>query len=158
VLPGAGPPAPYHANVLEGGPGAGSPPSSAPIGHIDLVSLATHLSDAVGNLEIAKIHFENRSKQSKVGTTTTEAAALAEIQLKAAERKVLLLRRMAEAALRAAEAETHRLSQERQNLPSRILNDPGRAAAIRAVEAQLAAQEANLQILKLILAESRQEQ
>ena len=150
--------APFSGRAPEGVPGVGAMPPSAAIGHVDLVSLATNLSDAVANQEIAKIQFENRSKQSKVGVTTTEDAALAEIQLKAAERKVVLLRRMAEAILRAAEAEVRRLSEEKASLPARIMGEPGRAAAIRAVESQLAAQEANLDILKTILSESQPSQ
>jgi hypothetical protein len=115
---------------------------------LDLVRLATSSADAAGELEIALLEHESRKQLAERNTIPAQELAIAEIKLKTAQRKVALLRSIAEAALMAAEAE---LGASRAQMESVIKRGPSETSAIEAAKAQVIRAQSKISILKAIL-------
>jgi len=116
---------------------------------LDLVSLATSYADAVGEVEIAKLEYESRKQLAERNTIPAQELAIAEIKFKAAERKVALLRNIAEAALMETKAD---MDAARSQLESVSKGRPDDQSAIRAAEAQVIRAQSRLRVLESILA------
>jgi multidrug resistance efflux pump len=116
---------------------------------LDLVSLATSYADAVGEVEIAKLEYESRKQLAERNTIPAQELAIAQIKFKTAERKVALLRSIAEAALMETKAD---MDAARSQLESVGKGRPDDRSAIRAAEAQVIRAESRLRVLESILA------
>ena len=116
---------------------------------LDLVSLATSYADAVGEVEIAKLEYESRKQLAERNTIPAQELAIAQIKYKTAERKVALLRSIAEAALMETKAD---MDAAKSQLESVAKGRPDDRSAIRAGEAQVIRAESRLRVLESILA------
>jgi hypothetical protein len=132
-----------------GVPGA-SGASSPAAGRFDVVALAMALPDAEAQWEITRLQVERLGKLSATGQTTQEEVSIAEIRLRAAERKLALLRSMARLAASATQAELQQLEGALE--VKRRLHDVGRASGleVEALAAQVAGAEAMLEALRLL--------
>jgi len=116
---------------------------------LDLVRLATSYVDAVGEVEIAKLEYESRKQLAERNTIPAQELAIAQIKFKTAERKVALLRSIAEAALIETKAD---MDAARSQLESVAKGRPNDQSAVRAAEAQVIRAESKLRVLESILA------
>jgi hypothetical protein len=154
-------PTPYHDLFLNRGfPGRrddllGEARRSPPGGgaHLDLVQLASSLADAAGDLTISKHRHLRMEELRKNQAASEEESITARARHESAEAKVKVLRRMARAALGAARAEVSRLVSEMEEthaLPPG--GDPlARSSRLRAIESELEAAKANVEMLESIL-------
>ncbi len=117
---------------------------------LDLVRLATSYADVVGELEIAKLELEGRKKVASISPTATpkKEMAIAEINLKTAQRKLTLLSAVAESAVRATRAE---MDAARQHLEWLKTNGPHDHPAVQTMRSELIRAESRLAILESIL-------
>jgi len=116
---------------------------------LDLVSLATSYVDAASELAIAKLQYEGRKQLAERNVTSAEELAIAEIKFKGAERKVALLRDIAEAALMETKAD---MDAAKSQLESVAKGRPDDRSAIRAAEAQVIRAQSRLRVIESILA------
>jgi cell division protein FtsB len=72
---------------------------------LDLISLANSYTDAVTNVKIASVEHARLQQLRKSAAVSEQEAEIAAIKLEAAQRKVDLLRSIAQTALKTAEAE-----------------------------------------------------
>jgi beta-lactamase regulating signal transducer with metallopeptidase domain len=115
-------------------------------GQLDLVALATAYSDAIANLEVTKLQYEHLAQLQKTNTVSTQEVSIAAIQVKAAERKLTLLRRIAKSALKAAEVERGAVAAQY----SREKKAGGNAR--QTLETQISQAQSRIEILRSILA------
>jgi beta-lactamase regulating signal transducer with metallopeptidase domain len=116
---------------------------------IDLVRLATSYADAVGELELAKLECESRKELADRNAVSKHELAIAEIRLNVAQRKVALLRSIAESALAETKAE---MDAAKGRLESVAKERPNDRSGVRAAEAQVIRAESRLRVLESILA------
>ncbi len=123
--------------------------SGRPVGEssqVDLVALATSYTDAVANLSIAKRQSERLRELHKAATISAEEYEIAEIRLQAAERKVELLRGIAESALKVTKGELEVLKQWHLT--------GANPAGMGPLPIQIVRAESRMEILQKILAHS----
>jgi len=116
---------------------------------LDLVRLATSYVDAAGELEIAKLEYDSRKQLAERNTIPAQELAIAQIKYKTAERKVALLRSIAEAALMETKADMDAAKSQLESVAKGRPDDP---SAVRAAEAQVIRAESRLRVLESILA------
>jgi RNA polymerase sigma factor (sigma-70 family) len=113
------------------------PNPSVPLGHqADLINLATAYSDAVRDLDLARAEVRIAQKRVDLKVESAEALELKQIAVQAAERKVALLRSIAEGALKSAEAELSALRRayEKGYLPeSRVVGADGNVRILQQI-------------------------
>lgn len=114
---------------------------------LDLVSLATSSADAVGEFEIARLEYDNRKELAERKAVSAHELAIAEIKFRTAERKVRLLRSIAESAIMATEAEMD-AAQTRLGQAMKKRRD---ASTLKAIRSEVVRAESRLRILKSIL-------
>jgi beta-lactamase regulating signal transducer with metallopeptidase domain len=143
------PPSPGSVGRPAGLFGAGAEPRAPEGTQLDLVSLATSSVNAAGELEITKLEFEGRKQLAKQTHIPAQELAIAEIKFKTAERKVAVLRSIAESALVETKAE---MEAAKSQLESLAKEQPRDRSALRAAEAQLIRAQSRLRVLESILA------
>lgn len=159
MTPGApdavlGPPGPAPTPPMEPTPAWAAPSTATaerrvPEGtRLDLATLATSYADVQAELEIAKLEYEGRKQLAERKAISSHELAIAEIKFKAAQRKVDLLRSIAEAALMETRAD---MDAAKRQLESVAKGQPDDRAAVRAAEAQVIRTQSRLRVLQSIL-------
>ncbi|MHC4175957.1 MAG: M56 family metallopeptidase [Planctomycetota bacterium] len=115
---------------------------------LDLVRLATSYADSMGELDIARLELEGRKELAERKAVSNHELAIAEIRFKTAQRKVAVLRSIAESAIRATKAEMDAAQSHfvwvKKNRPD---DDP----ALESTRSEIVRAESKLQILQSIL-------
>lgn len=141
-VPVARPPAP-GTRLAALGPDLGMGRPAAEGSQLDLVSLANSYTDATANLRMASLHHTRLQQLQKSAAVSNEEVEIAAIKLDAAERKVDLLRSIAQSALRTSEMELQVLHQ---------LHKAGtQPSGVGPLQLEIPRVEGRLEILKRIL-------
>jgi hypothetical protein len=110
---------------------------------LDLVNLANSYTDAMANLKMASLHHARLQQLQKSAAVSSEEVEIAAIKLDAAQRKVDLLRSIAQSALRTSETELQVLHQ---------LHKAGtQPSGVGPLQLEVPRVEGRLEILKRIL-------
>ncbi len=130
-------------------------PTSGATHYVDLVNLATTVTDASAEVRIAKVQYERLKTLAKTALTSKSDLDIAAINYENAERKLALLRGMVKISLQAAEAELARRITEVEHAKARVEVGKAEQSSLIGVESQVAAAKANLELLQLIFSASK---
>ena len=109
--------------------------------------LATSCADAIAELEIAKLEAERRRELADAKVISKRELAIGEIKFRTADRKVAVLRRIAESASMVAKAEMDVAWTQLDRANEKRLD----ASALEAIQAELIRAESRLTMLESIL-------
>ena len=120
---------------------------------LDVVSLANSYSDALEKLEIAEAESKSTEELAKQKTVSQHEARRAAIILRAAQRRVALLRSIAEHAIKAAKLDMELLQFRLKEAEARAQAGRAGAAEVLELKTRLLRAESQLGMLERILAQ-----
>ncbi|MCZ6793136.1 MAG: M56 family metallopeptidase [Planctomycetota bacterium] len=121
---------------------------------LDLVSLATALTDAAGSLQISQVNLERAMKLAETNAVPRADVEIARIHLETSARKVEILRQVAESALRSSETLVRILEEERSVAKDLLHSGRTSPTAMLRIESQIAVAGGTAEILRSILGKS----
>ena len=122
---------------------------------LDLVNLATTLTDAQGEVELQQIDYRRFEELSGQNLVPEHEILKAKILLETAHRKADILQRMAEAALNSSTNLLKQLRMEYELESQRVRVGAAPQAGLASIATRLAAAEGNVDILKTLLSSRR---
>jgi beta-lactamase regulating signal transducer with metallopeptidase domain len=149
VLPGADWPLMAGAGEPLASPGRPSTGNLA----VDLVGLATAVSDALEQVELCRWNLQDAERRQRLGVAGEDFSEKARIQARAAERKLGIYRRLTQSLLTAQDGYLASLRTQRENLAVQLSIGKATPSDLQALDAQVNLTAGQLEILRSILEE-----